>query len=192
MASAPLVAEAIAQDEHARRLAAELAIMAGDARQLADRTDNPMEREGLVLRLRGGLSSMPLLLRRAGADTQPVAALREMHARKDWRALAARFEALSRHHPFNAPRLLAAPATAQTLALGAALHREHCAACHETSWRDTRLPAKNLSEQFAAMPREEFAARLWLGVRGTRETAHANPFSEAELAALIAYYGQPR
>lgn len=101
-------------------------------------------------------------------------------------------QALAQRHPFDARRLLAAPATPQMIAMGEALHRETCAGCHDTDWGDTLLPAKNLSAQFAAMPREEFAARLWLGVRGTRDTAYINPFSDAELTALIAWYGRNR
>ena len=49
------------------------------------------------------------------------------------------------------------------------------------------------AEEAKRMPREEFAARLLLGVRGDRSTAYRNPFSDLELAALIATYehGEP-
>jgi hypothetical protein len=52
------------------------------------------------------------------------------------------------------------------------------------------LPALNLVEEAKRMPREEFAARLLLGVRGDRSTAYRNPFSDLELASLVAYYEQ--
>lgn len=164
--------------------------MAGDAHQLSRHTGGPQEREGLIQRLNGALAALPLLLRRASADTQPVAALRTAFTRKDWIAFSGTLKPLVQRHPFDARRLLAAPDTPDTLAIGATLHRETCAGCHDTDWGDSLLPAKNLTAQFSSMPREEFAARLWLGVRGTRDTAYANPFSDAELAALIAWYGR--
>lgn len=63
-----------------------------------------------------------------------------------------------------------------------------CAGCHDAPAVDTRWPARNLFEQAAAMPRAEFAARLYLGVRGDRSTAYRNPFSDLELGALMAWY----
>ena len=74
------------------------------------------------------------------------------------------------------------------LNLGASIHRSTCAGCHDAPSMDSLLPAKNLAAQLASMPREEFAARLLLGVRGDRTTAWRNPFSDSELAALMAWY----
>lgn len=185
-------AGALAGGEPPRRLAAELAIMAGDARQILAGLPAPLEREGLILRLKGSLSSLPLLMRRADADPRVVATLRTTIARDDWRTFAALLETLARRHPFDARHLLAAPATPQTIALGASIHRETCAGCHDAPAIDSLLPAKNLSAQLARMPHEEFAARLWLGVRGVRSTNYANPFNDAELAALIAFYRSGR
>ena len=52
----------------------------------------------------------------------------------------------------------------------------------------TLLPAFNLFEQARRAPREEFAARLLIGVRGDRSTAWRNPFSDLEIGALLVYY----
>lgn len=175
--------------EHERRLAAELTVMAGDVRRLSAGEGGPLEREGLVKRLNGALSSLPLLLRRADGDAKPVVAMRASLARRDWRACAATLATLKRRHAFDARRLLAAAdRSPQTLALGASIHQTSCAACHGTANRDSLLPAKNLAAQLKSMPREEFAARLLLGLRGDRMTGWRNPFSDLELAALIAYY----
>lgn len=182
-----------AADEHPRRLAAELVVMAGDVRRLALREGGPREREGLLRRVDGALSSLPLLLRRAEADAGPVAGpvagLRVAAARRDWPALAAALAALKRRHPFDAAGLLAA-ATPAAAALGKSIHDSTCAGCHDAPATDSLLPPKPLGEQLAGMPPEEFAARLLLGVRGDKAMAYVNPFSDAELAALIAWYGQ--
>ena len=53
---------------------------------------------------------------------------------------------------------------------------------------DTERPAYNLFEQAQRLPLPEFAARMLVGIRGDRVTATDNPFSDAELQALITLY----
>ncbi|OHC67196.1 MAG: hypothetical protein A3H93_09990 [Rhodocyclales bacterium RIFCSPLOWO2_02_FULL_63_24] len=165
--------------------------MAGDTRRLMAGEGGPLEREGLVKRLNGALSSLPLSLRRAKSDPSSVVAMRASIKRRDWRALAAVLATLKRRHPFDPRLLLVAAPTAEMRALGASIHTTTCAGCHDAASGDSLLPAKNLSAQLASMPREEFAARLLLGVRGDRTTGLRNPFSDFELAALIASYSRP-
>ncbi|MDP2826292.1 MAG: hypothetical protein Q8O52_26845 [Sulfuritalea sp.] len=192
LAVACCCATAQARGEHERRLAAELTVMAGDASRLSLEEGGSLERQGLEQRLFGALSSLPLLLRRAQGNSASVAALRAALGLRDWRKLVTQLETLKRHHPFDARRLLGVAPTADVLALGASIHKSTCAACHDAPAADSLLPAKNLALQMQSMPREEFAARLWLGVRGDKTAALANPFSDAELAALIAWYGETR
>lgn len=188
LAAACCCAAAQAAGEHERRLAAEVTVMAGDVRRLMAAEGGPLEREGLVKRLNGALSSLPMLLRRANGDPHPVVAMRASSARGDWRGLAAALATLKRQYPFDARALLPVSPTPEMLALGASIHRSTCAGCHDAAGADSLLPAKNLTVQLKSMPREEFAARLLLGVRGDRTTGLRNPFSDAELAALIALY----
>lgn len=187
-AAAIFSAGALAQDEHSRQLAAGLAVMAGDVRQLAA-SEKPQRREGLRARVAGDLSSLPLLLRRAGGDAASVPPLRTALAKGDWRSLERGLAVLHRRHPLDLRTLLPAAPSPERLRLGETIHRQTCAGCHDASTADTNLPALNLFEQSRNMPREEFAARLIIGVRGDVSTAYRNPFSDLELGALIAYYG---
>jgi mono/diheme cytochrome c family protein len=187
-----LSAAAAAQDEHQRRLAAELAVMAGDVRRLAGGSGPAQQREGLQARLAGALSSLPLLMRRAGADPVPVAALRSALARNDLDAVMTGLSALRRSHPLDLRGVLPAPPTAERLRLGEVIHRQSCAGCHDVPVADSKLPALDLFQQAGAMSREEFAARLLAGVRGDRTTAYRNPFSDLEIGALLAYYESVR
>lgn len=189
---AALVPQAAAQGEHERRLAAELTILAGDVRLLGEAGLPPLRTEGLRERVAGALSSLPLLLRHAGGDAGTVAVLRDNWARSDWRALRAALDDLRRRHPFDARGLLPVQATPAQRAVGETIHRTTCAGCHDAPAADTKLPALDLHAQAKRMPREEFAARLFLGVRGDRSTAYRNPFSDLELAALVAWYEGPR
>lgn len=184
--------ECLAQGEHQRRLAAELVVMTGDLRRLTSQPAGPLERQGLGRRLAGGLASLPLLLRRAGGSDAPVRSLRAQLERRDWRALGRGLAALREGYPFDARRLLPAEPEPELLAIGATIHRTTCAGCHDAPQADALLPARNLAAQLQSMSRQEFAARLWLGVRGDKTTALANPFSDRELAALIAWYAQGR
>lgn len=187
-AAAAVSAAAAAQGEHERRLAAELVVMAGDLRRLETNAEPPQHREGLRARLAGALSSLPLLLRRAGAEASAVPSLRAALAKRDWRALRAGLDALKKKHPFAAGALLPQAATPGRLRLGEAIHRQACAGCHDAPAADTKLPAFDLFDQAKRTPRAEFAARLLIGVRGDRGTAWRNPFSDLELGALLAYY----
>jgi hypothetical protein len=143
-------AAAAAQGEHQRRLAAELAVMLGDLRRIEANSESPQHREGLHARLAGALSSLPLLLRRAGADAAAVPPLRAALAQRDWRALRAGLDTLKRRHPFEPGALLPQAATPERLRLGDAIHRQACAGCHEAPATGTLLPAFNLFEQRAA------------------------------------------
>lgn len=187
-AAAVASAAAAAQDEHQRRLAAELTVMLGDVRRIEANAESPQHREGLRARLASALSSLPLLLRRAGSEVAAVPVLRAALARRDWRALRAGLDTLQRKHPFEAAFLLPHEATPERLRMGEAIHRQACAGCHDAPASDTKLPAFNLFEQIRRMPREEFAARMLIGVRGDRSTAWRNPFSDLEIGALLAYY----
>lgn len=191
LAAACWCAAASAGDDPKRRLAAELAVMAGDVRHLTTGEAGPLERTGLNQRLAGALSSLPLLLRRANGDPAPVSDMRTSFARRDWRALSSELAALKQRYPFDARTLLTA-ATPETRAFGASIHQTTCAGCHDAATGDSLLPAKPLAAQLKTMPREEFAARLLLGVRGDRTTSWNNPFSDLELAALMAWYAHSR
>lgn len=178
--------------EHSRRLAAELTVMAGDVRRLQLERPGPQERQGLEKRLAGALAALPLSLRRAGGDAGAAVELRVLHERRDWTGFGTLLQALRQRHPFDARPFLAVAPTPALTRRGAEIHRTVCAGCHDAPPSDDALlPAKRLPDQLASMSREEFAARLWLGVRGDKATAFANPFSERELAALIAWYATP-
>ena len=175
--------------EPAQQLAAELVVLTGDVRRLRYEKPGPQETLGLEKRLQGGVASLPLALRRAGADGAVAAKLRSAIKRRDWSSLADQLNALKQRNPFDVRPFLDAGSTPATKKLGEKIHREVCWGCHENpAPHDTLLPAKNLVVQLKSMPREEFSARLWLGVRGDKLTAYANPFSYNELAALIVWY----
>lgn len=164
--------------------------MRGDARLLWHGQAGPEERRGLRQRIEGALSSLPLALRRAGAEPQPVSVLREALQRNDAQGFERALQPLIRRYRFDA-RFMIRAGSMELIASGARLHAEVCAGCHNANWGDTPLPARPLRKLAESQSAEEFAARLWLGIRGRREIAYANPFTDEELTALFAYYRSP-
>lgn len=187
-AAALPAAAAFAQDEHHRRLGAELLIMAGDLRRLSAAETPAAQREGVRARLAGALSTLPWLLRLAGAPAASAAPLRTRFGEGNYDALARELAALAARHPLDTTHILTAAPTPEGIAHGRAIHEEACAGCHDTPAGDGPLPARDLREEARRLPPEEFAARLINGIRGDATTALANPFGDAAIAALIAFY----
>lgn len=164
--------------------------MAGDLRRLAEGREPAQHLAGLRARLAGALSSLPLLLRQAGAaDGDRVRDLRAALGRADWRRFAQGLAELRRRHPLDLRQILPATPTPERLRLGEAIHRQACAGCHDAPADvSSALPARSLFAQAKTLPPEEFAARLLSGVRGNASTAYQNPFSDIEIGGLIAFY----
>jgi mono/diheme cytochrome c family protein len=188
-----------AAGEHERRLGAEVAVLLGDARRLAEPMPEP-QRAGIVARIEGGLAGLPLLVRQA-RETDPalpplsrdgLAGTRKALTERNLLAVISGLATLARSYPFDGAGILPAEATPERLRIGKAIHEETCAGCHDHSDPKAALPAPNLFRWARAMPAIEFAARLYAGVRGDALTALANPFGAAEMAALIAYYREGR
>lgn len=184
---------------HERRLGAEVAVLAGDARRLGEPLADA-QRPGLLARIGGGLAGLPLLIRQAreanpalaAPPQRALAAARAALGRQDLSRLSTALHSLARVYPFDAAGILPAEATPERLRVGEAIHKSTCAGCHDNPDRQGALPAHDLFAWARTMPATEFAARLYAGVRGDTLSARANPFGAAELAALIAYYRESR
>ncbi len=197
MALSGVAAGVRADGEHSRRLAAEIVITLGDARRLADPATPPLHQLGLRDRIGGALVGLGLLVRRARQERpQPLPPigwrerLGQALAAADMPRLTAELEILSGLYPLDLKGIVPARPTPGRLRMGQELHDEVCAACHDQPDLEVALPAFNLSEQARAMSAREFAARLIGGIRGDTVANLQNPFSDEDLAALIAFYRQ--
>ncbi len=195
LALAVAIPAANAAGEHERRLGAEVAVLLGDARRLAEPMPEP-QRVGLVLRIKGGLAGLPLLVRQAreispdlpGSPPRAIAEIREALDGRNLFGVISGLAAMTRAYPFDVGGILPAEATPERLRIGEAIHKETCAGCHDYPDSQAVLPAQDLFRWARVMPPAEFAARLYAGIRGDALTALANPLGAAEMAALIAYY----
>lgn len=193
LAAAALLAAAVsptwAAGEHQRRLAAMLVVLTGDARRLAEPAIDARDRSAVSARLHGGLAVLGLLFREAG-HAPPVAAaeLRQLLDAGQPQALATRLEQLSARHPLALGVLHPVPPTPARRQLAQRLHQTYCAGCHDRPDPGSAMPLYVLQEMAATLPLREFAARLLISVRGDHLTSLANPFSDDQLAMLLAHY----
>jgi hypothetical protein len=193
LAAAALIAAAVspawATGEHERRLAAVLVVLEGDARRLAGPVLGERERSAVSARLHGGLAVLGLLFRQAGlAPPVTPVALRELLDAGQPQVLATRLGQLTERYPLDLGILHPVTPTAARRQLAQRLHQTYCAGCHDRPDPGSAMPLYILQEMAAAMPVREFAARLLISVRGDHLTSLANPFSDDQLALLLAHY----
>jgi len=181
--------------EHSRRAGAELLVLRGDLDRLAPGVLPSEQILGLKARIRGGLAALPLLLRLADQELQrepmylTTAKPLEPLDAGAIEALRRRLKTLSERYPFRGTGILPATPSPRRLSRARELHQSLCAACHDSPATGQERPAFNLFVQARSLPRREFAARMLIGIRGDVLTGLGNPFTDEELAALIAFYG---
>lgn len=185
-----------AQGEHARRAGSEIAVMIGDLRRVEVAEREGPRREGLAERIAGGLAGLALLMRLAdqelgrepGDHRGRLAAIRDAFAANNLATLGELLAAIARDYPLKTEGLLLMRRTPARTARGREMHERLCAGCHDQPDAATRRPAYNLFSEAQELSPAEFAARLIVGVRGDVTTGIDTPFSDEELAQLIAYY----
>ncbi len=188
---------AVAGAEEVRRLAADIIVMAGDAHRLEDQGLQPLHRQGLKQRIAGSLATLPLAIRRARTFAPRLAPLmprdltqrlRMALADDDIATLTSELDGLKARYPFSAVGLLPPDKRENARHRARNLHQSYCAGCHDNPDLETPRPAWPLQEMARTMAPVEFAARLFVGVRGERLMALENPLTDMEISALIAFY----
>jgi hypothetical protein len=185
-----------AQGEHGRRLAVELAILAGDVRLLTATPLSELHRRGLQDRVASALGYLGLLAREAlqeigvtdpGLDAD-IDSLRAAFRAGRLQALAAGLAALKRRYPVDAPGFIPVEPTPARLQIGRGLYERLCIACHIVPDTNRPNPARDLFRDAREMPPEEFVARLLGGVRGVAQSGLENPLTDEELRGLLAWF----
>lgn len=195
IAVSPLtVLDAFAQGEHSRRIAAELAVIAGDLRLLQSKQLSAQHATGLHERIKGGLSGLDILARLADQEqNQPptsrhtlLKTLRSQLGSGSLSAMEPVIANLIKQYPLELPTIKVKDTTSFKK-----LHKELCAACHDTPNLNTTRPAYNLSTQTTSTDPVEMFARMLVGVRGDRITGIDNPLSDVQIIGLLTYYQDP-
>lgn len=179
-----------------RDLDLELALIAGDARRLADPAISLQRKEALSERIRSSLGTLPITLRYAvqesgraepelAAATPALGALLSAGKLARFSALAAR---LAAEHPLDLSYFRPLAITARRLEAGRAIYERQCSGCHAHPDPQAALPAPDMFAMARTEPSAEFLVRLLGGIHGDRLTSLENPFPDEAIASLAAYF----
>lgn len=195
-AAATFAAQAAGESDRALRV--ELALLAGNARDMAEPATPPSRRRALAERIRSSLGSIGMVVRYAlqknperEALLAEVHALRGAFAARDIRGLIAWANRLKAVYPLDLSYFVAAGAVPWRARLGRNIYDRYCAGCHFPSGSNPPNPAPDLFAMARTQPLDELAARMLGSVHGDRLTTLENPFSDEEIADLIVYLRGP-
>jgi len=185
-----------AQDEHNRRFAVELAVLAGDLRLLRQNELPEPHRRGLTDRIASALGFIGLVGREAlqasnrhDSDLrEDISRLRMCFSAGDLAESALILQRLGQRYPLDTSGFPPIVATPTRLARGRELYGSSCRACHVVPDTARQNPARDLFRDAQTMPAKEFVARLIGGVRGVPETGLENPLPDEDLRALLAWF----
>ncbi len=178
------------------RFPAELLIVRGDLQRLiSPRSLSSAEVTGLEGRIESALTGLEWLALEYAALTKSEIAqpllqnLDRSWAQRNLLAVQGLVSQLSRMYPLNGTIFSAERATADDIKRARELDLQLCQGCHiDRVGTEKILPAYRLEEMAGNMPSDEFLARLLSGVRGTSDTALANPLSLGDIRGLLRLY----
>ncbi|MAW69256.1 MAG: hypothetical protein CL391_00085 [Acidiferrobacteraceae bacterium] len=178
------------------RFPAEVLIVRGDLQRLnSPAALSPAEVTGLEGRIQSALTGLAWLAQEYGAltkskiDGQLLQDLARSWAQRDFLSAEALADRLSNGYTLNSAIFSADRASAKDVERARELDLQLCQGCHtDRVGAEKILPAYRLKEMAAGMPSDEFLARLLSGVRGTSDTALANPLSLGDIRGLLRLY----
>ena len=178
------------------RFPAEVLIVRGDLQRLISPVAlSSAEVAGLEGRIKSALTGLSWLaleygaLTRSEIDRKLLEDLDRSWAKRDLVSAQALVDELSRRYPLNSAIFSADRAGAEDIERVRELDIQLCQGCHiDKIGTEKILPAYPLKEMAATMPSDEFLARLLSGVRGTSDTALANPLSLGDIRGLLRLY----
>ena len=178
------------------RFPAEVLIVRGDLQRLISPAAlSSAEVAGLEGRIKSALTGLAWLaleygaLTRSEIDRKLLQDLDQSWAKRDLVSAQALADELSIRYSLNSAIFSADRAGAEDIERARELDLQLCQGCHtDRVGTDKILPAYPLREMAANMPSDEFLARLLSGVRGTSDTALANPLSLGDIRGLLHLY----
>lgn len=198
--AAALPGAAAAQNELRDRMLcpAELLVVQADARKHGRvPPDDPLSR-GLHNRMSAALATLPLICRRyAAATSMPpesgrrfvsrIGRLRELFDSGARDRFLTRLDELVAEAPFDATYFLIDRKGDRDEHEAGGTYRQYCHGCHRISVSGVENPALSLHEMVRMLPREEFFARMLLGVRGTPDVGLSNPLTPLDIGAMTRF-----
>ena len=199
LAAAVPAAAAGTMEVRARLLCpAELLVVRADARKLDEIAPGARLARGLRNRIASTLATLPVTCRRyAAAGSMPfddarrfiagIRQLREMFVAGKRTRFAETLDTLTTEAPFVTASFLRDRDGDEDEREAGAVYRQLCHGCHVATMPNAENPAEPLDAMARDVPRDEFLARMLLGVRGTPEIGLANPLTPFEIGAMTRF-----
>ena len=199
LAAAAPAAAAASTELRARLLCpAELLVVRADARKLDEIAPGAPLARGLRNRIASTLATLPVTCRRyAAVESIPfedarrfiarIRQLRELFVAGERTRFAESLDALTAEAPFATASFLRDRDGDEDEREAGAVYRQLCHGCHIATMPDAENPAEPLDAMARNLPRDEFLARMLLGVRGTPEIGLANPLTPFEIGAMTRF-----
>ena len=204
LAAAAPAAAAASTEFRARLLCpAELLVVRADAQKHGETVPGAPLARGLRNRISSTLATLPITCRRyAAAVSMPfddaqrfVARIRQL---REWfdagdrtpgdvARFAEDLDTLVARTPFVTTSLLRDRDGDEDEREAGAVYRQLCHGCHVATVPGAENPAEPLDRMARTLPRDEFLARMLLGVRGTPEIGLANPLTPFEIGAMTRF-----
>ena len=178
------------------RFPVELLIVQGDLQRMISLANlSPDERLGLEGRIGsalGGLEWLALeheILTKSEVSRHALQGLQKSWGTGDLSSALEFVSALSQDHALNVRLFSPERATPEDVQRVREIDARLCQGCHiDSDGVAKMLPAYRLQKMAKVMPAGEFLARLLSGVRGTAETALANPLSLGDIRGFMKIY----
>jgi len=188
------------QEYDARLCSAELIVLQADLRQLLLKTTPPQQQRGYQQRMAGMMGTLTWLCRRYavlhGLSSSRIRLdMENLHTAfqvKKWYEFNQLLKNLTELMPLKPKGPLKnfksenIPAT--LINTGKGIYLGYCTACHNQPDLNQPRPAYSLFKMAKGLSREEFIARMIVGVHGTPEIALQNPLSNEDIAGMFAYF----
>ena len=177
---------------------AELLVVRADARKHGEIASGTSLARGLRNRISSTLATLPITCRRyAAAVSMPsgdaqrfvtlIRQLRVLFDAGDRARFAEALDTLTTRAPFVTTSLLRDRDGDEDEREAGAIYRQLCHGCHVATVPDAENPAEPLDHMARNLPRDEFLARMLLGIRGTPEIGLANPLTPFEIGAMTRF-----
>ena len=177
---------------------AELLVMRADTRKHGEIAPGAPLARGLRNRIASTLATLPITCRRyAAAVSMPsgdaqrfVARIRQLRVlfdAGDRARFAEALDTLTTRAPFVTTSFLRDRDGDGDEREAGTVYRQLCHGCHVAPMPDAENPAEPLDRMARNLPRDEFLARMLLGVRGTPEIGLANPLTPFEIGAMTRF-----
>ncbi len=197
-AAAPAAAAASAELRARLLCPAELLVVRADARRHEELDPGAPPARGLRRRTASTLATLPITCRRyAAAVSMPfddergfiarIRRLRELFDAGEGTRFAEALDTLVAEAPFVTTSFRRDRDGDEDEREAGTVYRQLCHGCHTAPMPDAENPAEPLDDMARTLPRDEFLARMLLGVRGTPDIGLANPLTPSEIGAMTRF-----